>query len=144
MRHQLRHVKRRIWQGRPCESQGDRRRGMKVVLNRSCCPYIFTGHCPLPSIGKSGWVVKAAVRATPAERAGTLPAKLHAFRILKATARAAHGCALRHGRTSNWVRAGRRRAPLISVYGLRCQYSRCGKVSSEKHETAADAGMEED
>jgi hypothetical protein len=34
-------------------------------------------------------------------------------------------------------------APLTCVYGMVCQYSRCGPVSSEKHETAAEAGAEE-
>jgi hypothetical protein len=43
------------------------------------------------------------------------------------------GC-VRH--TSQW-------APLTSVYGMRCQYSRWGQVSSEKHATAVEAGAEE-
>ena len=34
-------------------------------------------------------------------------------------------------------------APLIEVYGMRCQYSRWGQLSSEKHETAAEAGAED-
>ena len=32
-------------------------------------------------------------------------------------------------------------APLTWMYGMRCQYSRCGEVSSEKHETAAEPGV---
>ena len=35
-------------------------------------------------------------------------------------------------------------APLTWVYVLRCQYSRRGEVSSEKHKTAADPGAEEE
>jgi hypothetical protein len=35
-------------------------------------------------------------------------------------------------------------APLTWVYGMRCQYSKRGEVSSEKHETAADPGAEEE
>jgi hypothetical protein len=38
------------------------------------------------------------------------------------------GCARQ---TSQW-------APLTSVYEMRCQYSRWGQVSSEKHGTASD------
>jgi hypothetical protein len=100
----------------------------------------------LPAKGKSRRIVKAALRAAPAEWAGTLSAKLHAFRILKSTARATHGYALQHSRASGWSVRGQvpRRARLLWPYGMRCQYSRCGQVSSEKHETAAEARADEE
>ena len=45
-------------------------------------------------------------------------------------------------RTAGW-RAGKRLgAPVQWVYGMVCQYSRRGPVSSEKHETATQAGVE--
>ena len=45
-------------------------------------------------------VLKPTLPTATREGSATLPAEFHALRILKATARATHGCALRHGRTS--------------------------------------------
>jgi hypothetical protein len=93
-----------------------------------------------------GRIGKPAPGARGRRGRAALAAEFHALGVLKATARAAHGCALQHGRASGWVARGQapRRAPLTSVSGMRCQYSRWGQVSSEKHATAAEAGAEEE
>jgi len=84
------------------------------------------------------------LRTVPAEGGATLPAEFHALGILNATARAVHGYALRHGcGAAGCARQTFQCAPLTSVYGMRCQYSGWGQVSSEKHETGAQAGVGE-
>jgi hypothetical protein len=84
------------------------------------------------------------LRTAPAKWVGTLPAKLHALWILKSTAWAVHGCALRHGRASGKGAYGQkpRRPSLICLSWMVCQYSRRALVSSEKHGTAADTGAD--
>jgi hypothetical protein len=85
------------------------------------------------------------LRTAPAKRAGTLPAKLHAFWILKATAWATHGCTLGSGRASGWgARVGASPRAIDLGVGMLCQYSRQRPVSSEKHETAAEAGADKE
>jgi hypothetical protein len=58
--------------------------------------------------------------------------------------RAAHGKALKHGDAGGWGTDGPdpRGTPLIDMYGMGCQYSTRGLVSSEKHETTPETGVE--
>src|SRR5262245_55661598 len=93
------------------------------------------------------WLIhESALGTRHPEGSAAVVTKFQALGILKATACAAHGCTLRHGRASRWVARGQapRRAPLTWVYGMLCQYFRWGWVSSEKHATAVEAGMEVD
>ena len=88
-----------------------------------------------------GLIRKPALGTRHPEGCAAFVTKLQAIGILKATARAVHGCALRHGRGAAGVRGQTFQcAPLTWVYGMRCQYSRCRQVSSEKRETAPGAG----
>ena len=48
------------------------------------------------------------------------------------------------GRASGWIARGQRRGRATDMASMRCRYSNWEQVSSEKHETAAEAGVDDE
>src|SRR5262245_43342166 len=99
----------------------------------------------LPTELRLGRIRKRTLRTTPRERGRTFNAELHPLGIVSLAAWALHGYTLRHGRGAAGVCWQTFQCALLtSVSGMRCQYSRCVQVSSEKHTMAEEAGVEKE
>jgi hypothetical protein len=114
---------------------------------RGWCCWPPTERCAAFAAELGPWEhVRPALGAAGPQGGAILDAELSPLGSVSFAVWAAHREALRYGRASGRGVDGQepQHPPLIDLSWMVCQYSRCGQVSSEKHETAANAGAEEE